>query len=147
MSRLGQVHFPMFLIYFQDGWYGDASKGNSGSRGLKMLEHQQSGPLNDCLQESHPVILFITQSIIRARNKPLFCLNHYVLQGLSLTAVSCPCLIMDVVHLSLQLSIKDRNTSFALEEKIPQNGLLKTIWPDSLCPQEALGVDKLRVLV
>lgn len=91
--------------------------GSSESHGLMMVEHRHFQSLKYCLQGAphHP-------AVIRERYKCLLCLSHYTEPRLSFTAVSLPYLIINVIRMSLYVSIKDRNSSFALKGKIPQNG-------------------------
>ena len=59
--------------------------------------------------------------------------------GLFLMALSLRSLITNVIHMSLYFNIKDRNSSFTLEEKIPQNGQPKNCFDGLPLPsQEAL---------
>lgn len=79
--------------------------GNSESHGLNMVEHCHFQSLKYCLQGAphHP-------AVIREIYKFLLCLSHYTVPRLSLTAFSLPYVIINVIHLSLYVSIKDRNS-------------------------------------
>lgn len=117
VSRGGLAYLSLFLSVFcmagmemplGQFWKSWVDDGRASSLSVPEILPAGSPPPSCCHQ--------------RERDKCLLCLSHYTEPRLSFTAVSLPYLIINVIRMSLYVSIKDRNSSFALKGKIPQNG-------------------------